>query len=57
PPPPPSTSTPSDRVKLFLLSGGQGPSVSTSALNRAHRNPPKTSAPSPALSPLAQINL
>lgn len=29
----------SDRVKLFLLSGGQGPSVSTSALNRAHRNP------------------
>lgn len=31
---------PSDRVKLFLLSGGQGPSVSTSALNRAHRSPP-----------------
>lgn len=30
----------SDRVKLFLLSGGQGPSVSTSASNRAHRNPP-----------------
>lgn len=48
----------SDRVKLFLPSGGQGPSVSTSASNRAHRNPPHpisphsstwNSAPSPSL--------
>lgn len=50
---------PSDRVKLFLLSGGQGPSVSTSALNRAHRNPP--SLPNQdwnsALSPLAQVQI
>ncbi|KAK5910399.1 hypothetical protein CesoFtcFv8_004237 [Champsocephalus esox] len=51
-----SPSTPSDRVKLFLLSGGQGPSVSTSALNRAHRNPPKPLLP-PRLSLLWYLSL